>query len=92
MVLSLFDVVGVADDFRSHRIELLVGAHGVNGGDGPGDDELGQRKYDTDVERAPDLDLVQVLEICGADRQQEVINIRAWNLIAIFDAKNKVER
>ena len=36
----------------------------------------GQREQEADVDRAPDLDLEQVLEVRGADRQQEVVDQR----------------
>ena len=63
-------------ELRGHRVELGVGAARVDERDAPGDDELGQREQEADVDRPPDLDAEELLEIRGADRQQEVVEHR----------------
>src|SRR6266581_1333740 len=69
------NLVGIADQFLGHFVEIL-GLHRVVAGDAPGDDELGKCKEDAEVDDTEDLDLEQVGEIGGADRQQEIIDDR----------------
>jgi hypothetical protein len=49
---------------------------GVDEGQRPGHDELGECEQNADVDGSPDLDLVDVLEVRRAYRQHEVVDQR----------------
>src|SRR5690242_18056717 len=74
-MLAGSNLVGFADQFLGHFVELL-GLDRVVAGDAPGDDELGQREKNAEVDHAENLGLEQVGEIRCADRKQEVIDDR----------------
>src|SRR6476620_10712467 len=67
--------VNLVCELLGHRVVVPRFAR-IDEGDHPGDHELRQSKEITDVDDTPHLDLEQIREVRGADRQSEVIDHR----------------